>query len=280
MLAYNNTHVTLTTKEMNENFQAAYAMTVHKSQGSTISGRVIVYINSIWEKRMLYTAMSRATSLASLTIVNTKNQTKFINKGQSTDAIEYKEIKAKHLGYIYTFPIGERTYIGSTNDIARRQTEHREKYPDVVLSKVKEVYYDTEAELENIEYSYIVQFSLAGFKLLNKNGVQEQERTLSDLQPHTFTPVVEKQVKLPGSIRVTAKQVIYEFSIGGSRKKKTWNYGISMGLESAKRLAEAHQKEIHQSILQALPQTNSMIANREGQYASIIFFYSSKYEKV
>ena len=66
MSAFDDKTITINGKSLNREcikyFRAAYAMTCHKSQGSTIKGKVVVYVEGM-SRNMAYTALSRGTSL-------------------------------------------------------------------------------------------------------------------------------------------------------------------------------------------------------------------------
>lgn len=114
--SYTNDTVTLTNEytynlcvpvaKFKEHFNLCYAMTVHKSQGMTINEPYTIYESKIMSKKMLYTAMSRAT------------HSKYIN---------FSNIKIKSFtGYLYKFTSksSKRIYIGSTNNINKRKEDH------------------------------------------------------------------------------------------------------------------------------------------------------------
>lgn len=233
----------LTVKEFNDNFKPAYAMTVHKAQGSTIKEPLIVWIDKLWEKRMLYTALSRATCYSNITVVNPHGQQYFIDAIHKNEPYEYAKVKKEFLGFIYSFLDQDKLYIGSTNDLSRKSSEHGR-----VLSLVREVYYDDVKELHEIEHQYITRFALAGFKLLDKNGLVESSRlSLIGLDKHIFERPKEKAIKKPGSIRITDKQVIYEYYDGSEKKKKSWNYGGKRNKENAYKEALEMQESVYQS---------------------------------
>ena len=95
-----------------DNFNLCYAMTVHKSQGMTINDSFTIYESDRMSKKMLYTAMSRATHSKHINFSNIKISmfTGFI--------------------YKYTSKSSGRCYIGSTNNIKRRKQDHSESLDD------------------------------------------------------------------------------------------------------------------------------------------------------
>jgi hypothetical protein len=92
-------------------------MTVHKPQGKTIDKPLIIYIDCQYERRMLYTALTRARSLSQITIYNPKNQQEFVNHAPPPMK-SYWETKGPLYGYIYKYnvTINYETYLynGST----------------------------------------------------------------------------------------------------------------------------------------------------------------------
>ena len=134
-------------------FDLAYCLTVHKSQGSTYDFEYSIYEYFRFDKKLLYTAMSRATN---------KKSVNFVNKWYKT-----------HEGYIYkiTSPIG-KIYIGSTTtSIEQRFKEHKESkdesplHTDMKIDSdnwtieiVSTVEYTDEQELLIVEASHIMGY--------------------------------------------------------------------------------------------------------------------------
>ena len=88
-------------------FKPRFAMTVHKSQGSTFTENYSIYEYEDMTSRMLYVALTRARD---------KQQINFCK------IEDYKP----HTGYIYCYEYSGRCYIGSTNNLSKRKQEHKE----------------------------------------------------------------------------------------------------------------------------------------------------------
>jgi ATP-dependent exoDNAse (exonuclease V) alpha subunit len=88
-------------------FKPAYAMTVHKSQGSTIDRKYSIYEYKQMTPRMLYVALTRTTK---------------------QDNVSFCEIETDliHTGYIYGYELNGKFYIGSTKNLNKRKQEHRD----------------------------------------------------------------------------------------------------------------------------------------------------------
>ena len=88
-------------------FKPRFAMTVHKSQGSTFTENYSIYEYEDMTSRMLYVALTRARD---------KQQINFCKID------DYKP----HTGYIYCYEYSGMYYVGSTNNLKKRKEEHRE----------------------------------------------------------------------------------------------------------------------------------------------------------
>jgi hypothetical protein len=217
--AYNNETIQLKTEdnkiqeitldEFFKNFEKAYAITVHKSQGKTIDEPIIIYLDTIWDKRTLYTALTRARSLSQITIYNPKNQTTFTNK-PPPPIKTYWETKGPLFGYIYKFEVLDGLYIGSTKakEFDDCERAHQSNYPGVKLTKIREIYCADDFELRLAEFAFIKKFSDLGFKMLDEHGVVERNKTLADIKPHVFQKI---QTKLLGSIITTSNPIIFKY---------------------------------------------------------------------
>ncbi len=87
------------------NFKPRYAMTVHKSQGSTFTMPYSIYEYKQMKPNMLYVALTRARDKGQIKICDISNHT------------PYK-------GYIYSYERKGIYYIGSTTNLNKRKEEH------------------------------------------------------------------------------------------------------------------------------------------------------------
>ena len=88
-------------------FKPRFALTVHKSQGSTYTDNYSIYEYESMKPRMLYVALTRA---------RTKKQVNFCKIDGYTP----------HTGHIYSYEYDGQHYIGSTQNLKKRKDEHRD----------------------------------------------------------------------------------------------------------------------------------------------------------
>eukprot|EP00971_Amphidinium_carterae_P164092 3253063-Amphidinium_carterae.1 len=87
-------------------FKPIYAITVHKAQGMTIDKPYSIYEYKMMKSNMLYVALTRA---------NKKNYVNFCDIS----------VHKPKIGHIYKYSYGDKCYIGSTIDLAKRKQEHK-----------------------------------------------------------------------------------------------------------------------------------------------------------
>ena len=137
-------------------FKPRFAMTVHKSQGSTFTENYSIYEHKRMKPRMLYVALTRARN---------KQQVHFC------DVEQYKPYK----GHIYSYEYKGRYYIGSAKDLVKRKQEHQNgtKSGDTKFKKainsygfsnfkykvLESINYSNIRELWELEDKYIQQFN-------------------------------------------------------------------------------------------------------------------------
>ena len=138
--------------KLTNHFKPAFALTVHKAQGMTINKPYSIYEHRKMRSDMLYVCLTRT------------KQKEFVN---FCEISLYKP----YIGYIYKYSFMGKSYIGSTNDIKKRQTEHEtnstykfgkailkiglDKFTFDILETVN--YYDR-ADLYEIENNYIIKY--------------------------------------------------------------------------------------------------------------------------
>ena len=88
-------------------FKPAFAMTVHKSQGSTFTRPFSIYEYKTMKSRMLYVAITRARN---------NKQINFCNG----------ECYKPYTGQIYSYEHNGQFYIGSTVNLTKRKQEHKD----------------------------------------------------------------------------------------------------------------------------------------------------------
>ena len=86
-------------------FKPAFAMTVHKAQGSTFNCSISIYEYKSMKHDMLYVALTRATDF---------------NNVNFCEIEQYNP----YSGCVYSYDYGGRFYIGSTTNLEKRRREH------------------------------------------------------------------------------------------------------------------------------------------------------------
>jgi energy-coupling factor transporter ATP-binding protein EcfA2 len=129
-----NDRITITMKHIDfKNFDLAYCITVHKSQGSTFDFEYTIYDYNFehFHRKLLYTAMSRSTQRSNINFVKTNYNL--------------------HTGYIYkiTNLKTDKIYIGSTkrNDINDRFEEHKKSTDNSPLHQDMQLHEDFKIEI-------------------------------------------------------------------------------------------------------------------------------------
>ena len=86
-------------------FKPAFAMTVHKAQGTTFKCSISIYEYKSMKPDMLYVALTRATNF---------------------DNVNFCEIEQynPYSGCVYPYEYAGRFYIGSTTNLEKRRREH------------------------------------------------------------------------------------------------------------------------------------------------------------
>ena len=175
--SYNEENLVLTDDGNNEliidikltnHFKPAFALTVHKAQGMTINRPYSIYEHKRMRPDMLYVCLTRT------------KQKEFVNFCEMS-------LYRPYIGYIYRYSFMGKSYIGSTNDIKKRQTEHEtnttNKFGRAILNiglnnfefEILETvtYYDR-SDLYDIENNYIIKYDsvINGFNSrMNRNMI-------------------------------------------------------------------------------------------------------------
>ena len=137
-------------------FKPRFAMTVHKSQGSTFTEDYNIYEYEAMSSSMLYVALTRA---------------------RNKELINFCKIEhyQPYTGYIYTYEYQGRYYAGSTTNLAKRKQEHTNgtKAGETKFKKsiceygfdnfsykvIETIKYNNIKELWTLEDKYIVKYS-------------------------------------------------------------------------------------------------------------------------
>ena len=136
-------------------FKPRFALTVHKSQGSTYTENYSIYEYESMKPRMLYVALTRA---------RTKKQVNFCKIEGYTP----------HTGHIYSYEYHGQHYIGSTLNLKKRKDEHKNgtksgntKFKNAInkygfdkfnYKVVETIKYNNIKELWGLEDAYIIKY--------------------------------------------------------------------------------------------------------------------------
>ena len=147
--------ITFSIKKFKVLFRLAYAMTVHKVQGQTVDHPFSIYEAELFDKYLLYTAMSRTT------------------KKEYINFCDFKTVLMKGFIYMITNKINHKIYIGSTFNYEQRMKEHmtstddwKKLYNDIKKygktnfehKIIKEVYVEDEEKLFEIEQTMLDKY--------------------------------------------------------------------------------------------------------------------------
>ena len=155
--------------KLTNHFKPAFACTVHKAQGMTINKPYSIYEHQKMRSDMLYVSLTRT------------KQKEFVN---FCDISLYKP----YIGYIYKYSFMGKSYIGSTDDIKKRQEEHKtnstnkfgraikniglDKFEFEILEKVN---YYNRTELYDIENNYIIKYDSVNNGFNSRRNVKTEQ---------------------------------------------------------------------------------------------------------
>ncbi len=92
--------------EYSKHFRPLFGITVHKSQGITLNKSYSIYEHTKMASDMLYVALTRTS------------KQEYVN---FCDITYYKP----YTGYIYKYSYNNKSYVGCTNNVKKRQEEHK-----------------------------------------------------------------------------------------------------------------------------------------------------------
>ena len=153
-----------------KHFKPAYAMTVHKSQGSSINRHYSIYEYQRMKHDMLYVALTRT------------REKQFVNFCDI-------EIYKAYTGYIYKYTYNNKSYIGSTNNIKQRKEQHKTNttgkfgraiktygYDNFEFTILEKIQYGEKHELYELENDYITKYnSIANGYNFRRNYVEQYD---------------------------------------------------------------------------------------------------------
>ena len=251
------------------NFELGNCITIHSAQGSTLLGRVAIHEISMMTREMLYTAISRATSLNNVCI---RRKDRLIKGLQHTKFMELGEWESKPLNILTKSLVGQVYEIYDTitekpiyiESVSNNKTlkPNLTKLKKGILSEcknkleirlVEKLYYDFEDELETLKTETIVQYQLKGIELMNPKLSMPRRLKAGEFKPNKARQLMEAKVnddefneagtkKYRGFISILKDCVRFRYSVNGVAKIKQYKITKKRTLEQAKAEAEEFQK--------------------------------------
>jgi hypothetical protein len=249
-------------KMFKKKIKLGYCSTIHKYQGSTISVPFNIYEVNKFDRKLCYTALTRATTYKNIHIDS------WIEKFRKT-IIDYEiiDITNKNTNHIYVLTHQKENklniyYVGQTNDSRERLKQHQANldngdchYPvyqymrenNITEIEMKIVRSCNKDEVDDLEKLYIKQYQKAGIKLYNYqlNCSPEEKYTMKESKNPQLI------VNLKGSIYIGENYVRFRYTQDRKQKEIKRVYKS----EEQKKILEEKIKNIqyHYSIYGVLP---------------------------
>ena len=159
-------------------FRPAFAVTVYKYQGSTITENFNIFNTQTMDRNELYTALTRAQRLDQIHI---EYCSKFYKSAVESEQSTNLKIEKCKVGFLYYMSNTENSvgYVGeTTRDIETRFQEHKDDPEDSMHKyggnwEVKEIakvhYFDDKGrKIKHVEKMYTIKYQKQGLNLINK----------------------------------------------------------------------------------------------------------------
>lgn len=267
---YNDTEtLEIDVDTMKDKFQLAYYLTTHSAQGSTFDMEFEIHDTNIMSRNILYTAITRATSLNNVFIHNynsIKPKLNNIRKEYFTYWYNPKDISKKEFEgsvyELYDIKTGEPFYVGSvekSEGINTRMKQHKQMSKSKTLPKSKvhtyisenkvkfnireitKIKYDNIDELHQEEYRLISLYVINGEIIYNIHGMDN----ITEHNPLRKGEVEKKEVKVKGEIIILKDRVRFRYYVDGARKIKSFRYTKKRTEKQALEQAKAFQLEYY-----------------------------------
>ena len=221
-------------------FDLAYCVTTHKLQGTTSPGVVVIHESEKMSRQLLYTALSRLTSLDNLRVPYAVNLTNIRNEN-FVRGKNYTTCLTQRLeGYVYSLEQdGVTVFIGSTTDMKQAEYNHRDWPVPFEMKELKIVRYEDVQELKQAEMSEIRKYTSKGYTLFNTVGEPVVSKKLK------VREYIKNTSKPRGQLRQSKDKVEFRWSVSNKRHSKVWRVTKSRSKEQAVALAEQLQMEIY-----------------------------------
>ncbi|MHA1988339.1 MAG: AAA family ATPase, partial [Promethearchaeota archaeon] len=218
----------LSLKEFKKNITLAHAITTHKLQGTTIRGKVCIHDTNLMKRELLYTAITRLTTLDNLYVpepVELKkiNHYKFhTNKDKDWT---YDFTNKNHSAFLYSVIDSE----GNMSDA--KASEFIDELKDKKIHIIKIFEYndlgELKKELERVN-------SLKKFKDIKEGTYKRVQREIKNSKGYIWTNTNKKGKTF----------VRFRIKIRGKEYTKQWAVGKKRTLDQAMDLAIAYQIEM------------------------------------
>ena len=245
---------------LSKHFKLGYCSTIHKYQGSTISVPFNIYEVNKFDRKLAYTALTRATLHSNIHVDSwSENFRKTIINYETIDLTNTKS-NFIYVLYHHIVKFGKQTlqiyYVGKTNNPTERLKQHqeniyKENYPVYIYMRennIKNVEMSivcscSKEDVDDKEKLFIKQYTNAGVKLynyqLNQNKQTEEYKLKQAKNP-------EIKVVPKGSIYIGENYIRFRYT----QDKKQKEIKRAFKTEEEKKILEEKIKEIqkHYSI--------------------------------
>lgn len=227
IISSDSQEVKLSIKLFTKNFTLAHAITTHKLQGTTLTGKVCIHDTNLMKRELLYTAITRLTTLDNLYVphpVELKGIEHYKFHTNRDKDWTYDFTHKNHYTYLYSVIEPD----GTMSDI--KASEFIDEYKDEEIKVMKHFGYndldELKKELERIN-------GLKKFKNIKEGTYKRIQRKIKN-EKGCITTIIRK-----------GKQIVrFRIVIRGKTHEKQWTVGKKRTLEQAMDSAIAYQIEM------------------------------------
>ena len=231
-------------KKFHKKFRVGYCSTIHSTQAVTITGKLCIHEIGNFDWQMAYTGVSRATKLENISFYSSSQETSVsLRETYYQQMIDYTDLN-NVIGCIYQLVNKKNRvfYIGQTNDMTRRLSQHKEKYGNNIrMEKLLDVYKGQ--DIDEIETEMIHKGQKAGYKLKNKDKIIKEEVLTKVTAINEATERKTRDTDR-GNIYDSGTYLRLKYSINGVKYAFKRAYGEIRTHEEAMVLIREKQKEV------------------------------------